>query len=81
MFTNDEINTFYLSTLNMKNTLESPLSADASGAKVFSNGVNAHSAEGLSSNFYLFLSVLFDIAANKSYYDTQYGVFGTMLSN
>lgn len=70
VFTNDEINTFYLSSLVIKNDLEYAISNT-----VFKG------ASGLSSNFYDFLSVLFDIAADPSYYDSEYNVFGSKLSN
>ncbi len=56
-FTNDEINDFYLSSLGLKNNL-------------FTTSAYASQGEyGLSSSFYDFLSVMFDIAANPSYYD------------
>lgn len=35
----------------------------------------------LSSNFYEFLSVLFDVAADPSFYDEEFKIFGTKLSN
>ena len=66
IFTNDELNEFYLSTLGMKNMLEYPLSS-----------TEVLGSSGLSSNFYDFLSVLFDIAANPSYYDVEHDVFGS----
>ena len=70
IFTNDELNEFYLSTLGMKNTLEYLLPSS-----------DMLKSTSLSSNFYDFLSVLFDIAANPSYYDSDYDVFGSQLSN
>ena len=70
VFTNDEINTFYLSSLVIKNDLEYAIS-----------NTMFKGASGLSSNFYDFLSVLFDIAADPSYYDSEYNVFGSKLSN
>ena len=53
-FTNDEINTFYLSSLGLKNNL---------------HGIDSNKTSRLSSDFYDFLSVVFDIAADTSYYD------------
>lgn len=66
VFDNDDINTFYLSALGLKNTLL-PAKSTLS------------SASQLSSRFYAFLSVLFDTAANNSYYDDKYKKFGTSL--
>ena len=70
IFTNDEINEFYLSTLGMKNTMQYLVSSN-----------QQYGSAGLSSNFYDFLSVLFDVAANPSYYDIQNDVFGSKLSS
>lgn len=70
VFTNDEINDFYLLTLGMKNSL------GYAASSLVDKGY-----AGLSSNFYDFLSVLFDIAADSSYYDAKYNVFGSKLSN
>ena len=66
VFTNEELNNFYLNELNLANTLYPALSGSL--------------ATNLSSNLYEFLSVMFDIAANNSYYDKN-GKFGTKLSN
>lgn len=67
MFTNEELNHFYLDNLNLANTL-----------------YPAHSSSrlvsDLSSNLYEFLSVLFDIGANTSYYNEQ-SKFGMKLPN
>lgn len=70
IFTNDEINEFYLSTLNMKIDLEQT-------SKLF----EMKDGHGLSSAFYEFLSVMFDIAADPSYYDAEHNIFGTRISN
>lgn len=70
IFTNSEINEFYLSTLNLKNDLAQP-------SALF----NMADGAGLSSSFYEFLSVMFDVAADTSYYDDIHNVFGTRLSN
>lgn len=70
IFTNDEISEFYLSTLCMKNALQYPVSSN-----------EMLGSSGLSSNFYDFLSVMFDIAANPSYYDMEHNVFGSKLSD
>ena len=55
-----------MSTLGLKNTLYQDID-------------NKHGQE-LSSNFYEFLSVMFDVAANNSYYNSA-GHFGAKLSN
>lgn len=70
-FTNEEINEFYLSALALKNTLEPAISSQTYLQK----------QALLSSNFYEFLSVLFDIAADPSFYDEEFHIFGTKLSN
>lgn len=61
------MNEFYLNTLGIANTLNPIIS-----------GANPSL---LSSNFYEFLSVLFDIAADKSYYSEADGTFNAKLSN
>ena len=69
-FTDDEISEFYLNTLRLKNDLAPQLSD--------------HTDDNLQSQFYDFLSVLFDVGANKSYiFDDLYGneKFGTELIN
>ena len=58
IFTNVEINNFYLNELNLANTLYPALSGE--------------SALNLSSNLYEFLSALFDVAANTAYYNDKY---------
>ena len=68
--TDDEISEFYLNTLRLKNDLAPQLSD--------------HTDDNLQSHFYDFLSVLFDVGANKSYiFDDLYGneKFGTELIN
>lgn len=47
---------------------------------MFSSKSNQYQTN-LSSDFYEFLSVLFDIAADSSFYDKEFGIFGTKLSN
>ena len=66
IFTNAEINNFYLNELNLANTLYPALSGE--------------SALNLSSNLYEFLSALFDVAANTAYYNDKYK-FGIKLQN
>ena len=68
IFTNEQINSFYLDNFGLKNTLDPALDLS-----------NATNAGLLSSNFYEFLSVLFDIAANNSYYNKE-GQFGAKLN-
>ena len=58
IFTNEELNNFYLNEMNLANTLYPALSGD--------------SAMNLSSNLYEFLSALFDVAANTAYYNDKY---------
>lgn len=67
VFTNEQINNFYLDDLKLKTTLDPVIQSP-----------NASKGSLLSSNFYEFLSVLFDIAANNSYYGSD-GHFGAKL--
>ena len=67
IFTNEDLNQFYLHDLGFANTLHPILSGD--------------NASMLSSNLYEFLSVLFDVAADRSYYSLADGSFHAKLSN
>lgn len=69
VFTLEQINDFYLNDLDLAKTLDSCDGSSTQDAK-----------SALSSNFYEFLSVLFDVAANTAYYDKD-GHFGMKLSN
>ena len=67
IFTNEQLNKFYLNDLNLANTLVPALS---------SPGLVAD----LSSNLYEFLSVIFDVAASTAYYNKDQK-FGMKLPN
>ena len=67
IFTNEQLNYFYLNDLDLANTLVPALSSSV----LVSN---------LSSNFYEFLSALFDVAANTAYYNDDWK-FGIKLTN
>jgi len=59
IFTNEDLNDFYLNNLGLANTLYPVHDSPAQANK-------------LSSNLYEFLSVLFDIGANTSYYNAEH---------
>ena len=59
IFTNEDLNDFYLNNLGLANTLYPIHDSPARATK-------------LSSNLYEFLSVLFDIGANTSYYNAEH---------
>ena len=67
IFTNEQLNNFYLNNLNLANSLVPALSSNAA-------------VNNLSSNFYEFLSVLFDVAADTAYYNRE-NQFGMKLPN
>lgn len=64
-FTNEQINKFYLDDLGLKNTLEDV----------------KKSRQDLSSRFYDFLSAVFNVAANPSYYNKTTNEFGAVLTS